>query len=133
MSDFAELLAQGWAGNVTTLRELQFFAGLSSESAASSLLVSPETFRRWRRDRHANPTAVRLLSVLAGYLPWNHWYGWEMHAGCLFPPGNTRNGLLPGEIIAMPFVYQLVGEYRREIEALRQARPAGEVRQWRSL
>lgn len=133
MSDSAALLAEGFAGNVTVLRELQFFAGLSNESAAHSLLVSPETYRRWRCDRHANPTAVRLLAVLAGYLPWSAWHGWELHAGCLFPPGYTRHGLKPGEIMAMPFVYQLIGEYRRELDELRLVRPAGEVRQWRSL
>lgn len=116
--DSSDLLALGYLGNLTTLRELQQLCGFSQVQAARACLVSPHTYRRWLRDRPANPTAVRLLSVLAGYLPWPGWEGWEMHNGHLFPPGYSRNGYLPGDIFAMHFERQMVGELRRQIRAL---------------
>ncbi len=113
MRDSAEILHQGYLGNVTMLRDLQHLAGLTTHDAAAACLVSPGTFRRWRSDRVPNPTAVRLLAILAGYLPWPGWQGWEMHNGYLFPPGYDRHGLSPGEVLEMPFIYQLVADYQR--------------------
>lgn len=77
MSVASQFLRDGYAGDVTTLRTLQLLARLSTEDAARACLVSPETFRRWRSDRRPNPTAVRLLAVLGGYVPWPGWEGWE--------------------------------------------------------
>jgi len=107
------LLQDGYLGNLPTLRELQLFAGLGTKHAAAACLVSPETFRRWRSDRRPNPTATRLLAILAGYVPWRGWAGWEVHNGLLFPPGYSRHGIAPGDIMALPFTLQLLGEYRR--------------------
>ncbi len=86
MRDVTDLLHAGWLGNVTSLSQLQLLAGLSNKDAARTCFVSPETYRRWRTDRAANRTAVRLLAVLAGYVPWTGWHGWEVHKGYLFPP-----------------------------------------------
>ncbi len=119
MKAVSDLLAEGWSGDVTVLRELKLFGGWSDREAAELCLVSPETLRRWGKDRNANPLAVRLLAVAAGYCPWRGWAGWEMHNGCLFPPGYERFGLKPGEIMAMPFVMQLRDSYGRQLEELR--------------
>lgn len=107
------LLRDAYMGNPTALRGVQVLGGLTNEEAARLCLVSPETFRRWRSDRPANPTAVRLLAVHAGYLPWRGWDGWEMHNGLLFPPGATRRGILPSHIEHLPILLQLLNEYRR--------------------
>lgn len=114
MSVASQILRDGYAGDVTTLRTLQLLARLSTEDAARACLVSPETFRRWRSDRRPNPTAVRLLAILGGYLPWAGWEHWEMHNGLLFPPGYSRRGIAPGDILALPFLLQLLDEYRRQ-------------------
>lgn len=141
MSDSAELLRDGFMGNVTTLRELQHLAGFGLQEASAACLVAPATFRRWGRDRMPNPTAVRLLAVLAGYVPWPGWEGWEMHNGYLFPPGYSRHGLSPGDILALPFILQLVSEYRCVAAAAQQKLHDSQVqeslkvqrRRWRSL
>ena len=113
----SELLQQAWVGNLTTLRHFHIVTGLSPQQAASVCGVSSETYRHWRRDRTPNLAAVRLLAVIGGYLPWQGWEGWEMHNGFLFPPGYTRHGIRPGDILALPFTLQLLSEYRRRIES----------------
>jgi hypothetical protein len=113
MTSASEFLIDGYAGNLTTLRTLQLIAGLSSEDAARFLFVSPETYRRWRADRAPNPTAVRLLAIRAGYLPWPEWQGWEMHNGRLFPPGYRDRGLTPGHVLAVPWLQQRLADLER--------------------
>jgi len=114
VSTITPVLHSGYQGNVTTLRMLQLINGYTLEQAAHATLVSPETFRRWRNDRRPNPTAVRLLAILGGYVPWPGWYGWEVHSGLLFPPGYTRHGIAPGEILALPYLQQALAELRRQ-------------------
>lgn len=113
MRDSAFLLQSGFMGKLTALRELQLLAGLSDQQAAELCFVSPETYRRWRSDRQPNPMAVRLLAIMAGYVPWPRWDGWEVHNSYLFPPGYSQRGILPGDIMAVPFLMQLVSEYKR--------------------
>jgi hypothetical protein len=57
---------------------------------------------------------VRLLAILAGYVPWSGWDGWEVHGGCLFPPEWSRGGLTPGELQALGFLHQSLSAYRCE-------------------
>lgn len=109
----SDLLQSAFMGDVTTLRQLVLFAGMSHEEAAKLCMVSPATFRRWLSDRKPNPTAVKLLAVLCGYVPWEGWEDWEVHNGYFFPPGYDRNGIAPGDILAIPFQRQLLSEYRR--------------------
>lgn len=111
----SEILRDGYKGNLSTIRELQLICSLSVQEAAAACLVSPETFRRWRCDRRPNPTAVRLMAVLGGYVPWAGWEGWEMHSGLLFPPGYSRHGIGPGDIMALPLLYQLLDLRRCEV------------------
>lgn len=115
----AELLKDGFMGDLTTLRALQQRCRFTDRQAADFCLVAPDTYRRWGRDRAPSPTAVRLLAVCAGYVPWAGWDGWEVHAGLLFPPGVSRGGLSPGELMALPFKLQLLAEYERQIRAFR--------------
>lgn len=102
-----ELLRAGFVTKSVSLRSLQLLAGLSTAEAADFCRVPFHTYRRWRTSRTPNPTAVRLLAIRAGYLPWPGWEGWEMHEGLLFPPGYQRHGIAPGEITALPFLLQL--------------------------
>lgn len=118
----SETLRDGYQVNLTTgsrsrlLRELQLTAGLTDTEAARKLLVSPHTYRRWRTDREPNPTAVRLLAVQAGYVPWAGWHGWEIHNGLLFPP-TARHGLEPGEVESVRFLVALTRDQRRTSQA----------------
>ncbi|MCK7580096.1 MAG: hypothetical protein MZV65_33435 [Chromatiales bacterium] len=75
--------------------------------------MSLRTWRRWRATGQPDPTAVRLLAVLAGFVPWVGWDGWEVHNGLLFPPGYRRGGIPPGEFFALVFYRQQVSEYQR--------------------
>jgi len=104
MRSLTELLQAGYQGNLTTPRDLQRLARLSTAEAAALCFVSKQTYRRWGRDRLANPTALRLLAIHAGYLPWEGWRGWEMHQGYLFPPGFNKGGLGPGDLMVIPFL-----------------------------
>jgi transcriptional regulator with XRE-family HTH domain len=120
MRAITEALRQGYAGDLTTLTTLQNLAGFSTDAAARACMVSPETYRRWRSDRKANPTAVRLLAILAGYVPWPGWDGWEIHNGYLFPPGLSRGGLSPGQVWGYPFSGQLLSATRARVRELEQ-------------
>ena len=115
----AELLAEGFAANPATLGALQQLLSYSNADAAAACLVHPRTYRLWRATANPNPTAVRQLSILAGFLPWDGWQGWEMHRGCLFPPGFPRGGISPGDFHALIFYRQQAAEYQRQTLALR--------------
>jgi hypothetical protein len=108
------LLAEGFAANLTTLRALQRRLCWTTEQAAQALCVSPRTFRRWLSTGNPDPGAVRLLAILAGFVPWVGWDGWEVHNGYLFPPGYRRGGIPPGEFFALVFYRQQVSHYQRE-------------------
>lgn len=81
--------------------------------------VSLRTYRRWCSEGNPAPSAVRLLGILAGYVPWDGWQGWEVHGGYLFPPGYTKGGISPGDFFALVFWRQLLGEYHRRYARLR--------------
>lgn len=115
MRELTELLQAGYQGNLTTPRRLQSLARLSTNDAAALCGVSKETYRRWGKDRPPNQAALRLLAIRAGYVPWDGWEGWEIHGGYLFPPGYHKGGLGPGDIMVVPFLYQLISEYRRQL------------------
>lgn len=121
MSDITRYLLDGFEGDLTTLKTLQLLCGFNNLEAAEFCLVSLETYRRWRTDRRPNPTAVRLLAVRAGHIPWPGWHGWEMHNGFLFPPGYRRSGISAGDMFAIPYLRELVGDQQRELIHLRQS------------
>ena len=119
MSVSTDYLRAAFAGDLTALTGVQLLAGLSNEEAAAVCFVSRETFRRWHGDRPANRTALRLLAIFAGYVPWPGWRDWEVHDGLLFPPGYSRHGISPGDIITLPYLRAAVRIYRNENMALR--------------
>ena len=114
----AELLAEGFAVNLSTLKALQQRAGFTNAEAAEALCVHKRTYRRWLASGQPDPTALRLLAILAGFVPWQGWDGWEVHRGALFPPGYSKGGIGPGEFFALVFYRQQVSEQRRRIVAL---------------
>ncbi len=124
--DIDDILTQGYLGNLTVLRALQARCRFTDAQAARACCVAPETYRRWGSDRHPNPTGVRLLAILAGYVPWPGWEGWEADNGCLFPPGYTRHGFAPGDVFAMTFERQISAELRRRLRALESQVGAGD-------
>lgn len=113
------MLAEGWAANLSLLRPLQQRARLTTAEAAKLCGVSLRTYRRWLRDECPSPGAVRLLALVAGFVPFQGWDGWEFDNGCLFPPGYSKNGITPGDFFALVFLRQLVSTYREDNGKLR--------------
>jgi hypothetical protein len=89
------LLAEGFAANLSTLKDLQRRCRLTNSEAAKLCGVPLRTYRRWSAHGNPHPGAVRLLALLAGFVPFEGWQGWEFDNGCLFPPGYAKNGLTP--------------------------------------
>src|SRR3569832_1193524 len=96
MRSLSVLLFAGFLGFLSTPRDLQRLARLSTAADAALCFVSKQTYRRWGRAHLANPSALRLLAIHAGYLPWVGWRGWELHQVYLFPPGGGGGGRGPG-------------------------------------
>ena len=119
-TDFPDtaLLAEGFAANASTLHAIQFRARLTNDQAAERCGVSLRTYRRWLANGNPNAGAVRLLAILAGYVPWDGWLGWEVHQGLLFPPGYAKHGIAPGEFFAVTYYRQSISAYRRRVEEL---------------
>lgn len=71
--------------------------GLTSETAAQMLHVTPRTVRYWISGKVLVPySAYRLLRILTGAeLPCNGWDGWHMHSGKLWTP--EGHGFLPSD------------------------------------
>jgi hypothetical protein len=108
------LLAEGFAANLSTLKDLQRRCRLSNTEAATLCGVSLRTYRRWTSNGNPHPGAVSLLALLGGFVPFKGWEGWEFDNGCLFPPGYSKNGLTPGDFFALVFQRQLISAYRSE-------------------
>jgi len=113
---FTDPLLAGYLGNLTTLPELQARCRFTLHQAADFLGVSPETYRRWVSDRSPNVTAVRLLAIRAGHLPWDGWQGWQMVETGIVPPG-YRDAITPGQIMAVPYRLQQLADLKRQIGA----------------
>lgn len=71
--------------------------GLTPESAAQALHVSPRTVRYWISGKTLVPyAAYRLLRIMAGAeLPSPGWDGWHMHSGKLWSP--EGHGFIPSD------------------------------------
>jgi len=134
MSYSSDFLEEAFLGNLTTLHALQHRCKMTDKQSASFLGVSPETYRRWRTDRKPSLAAVKLMAIMAGYVPWTGWENWEVHGGQLFPPGYTRHGFTPGDIFSITFLRQSVRAYRLraeeqevQIQVLKRDKPAAPV------
>jgi transcriptional regulator with XRE-family HTH domain len=110
-------LEEGFNANLSVLRLLQFRCRMDVKQAAQACCVSPRTYWRWLKEK-PNPTAVKLMSILAGYVPWEGWEGWQVHKGYLIPPEYIKGGVRPGDIYATIYLHQLVGEQDRKIQKL---------------
>lgn len=116
MYDFSQVLERAYAGDLTAFNDIVYRCRLhNANRLAEYCMISPETARRWLRTGKPNKIALKLLAVNAGYLPWPGWKDWEMDNGYLFPPGFTKYGIKSGDIVAMPFNRQLLGEYKKMI------------------
>lgn len=123
MSQVDSLLVDAFRGDPATLRMLQLACGFTRDQAAAYCLVSPETYRRWVTGRRStNRTALRLLAIRAGYVPWPAWEGWQVHGPCLFPPGRRRGGYTPGDLLSAPLWHQVVQAQALELSRLRKGR-----------
>ena len=114
----SDLLTQAYFGNLRVLPELQRRLRITNDQTAQICGVSPATYYRWKRDLKPSLAAVKLLAILAGYVPWSGWENWEMDNGYLFPPGYSKQGISPGDWFALVFQYQLVSELRRKNKEL---------------
>ena len=115
----ADLLSEGFAANLSVLRALQQRCGFSNSQAAVVCVVTLRTYRRWRCQGNPTPAAVRLLAILAGFVPWVGWEDWEVDRGYLFPPGFSRHGLTPADFHTLVFWRQLVTAYAQDNATLR--------------
>lgn len=71
--------------------------GLTPDTAAQALHVTPRTVRHWISGKTQTPYAAhRLLRILTGAeLPCPGWDGWHMHSGKLWSPEGY--GFLPSD------------------------------------
>ena len=104
---------------MTKLGYVQTVAGLTDTEAARLCFVAQDTYRRWRTDRKPNPCAVRLLGVVAGYVPWRGWEHWFYSQADqrLYSP-SLRDGFTPSEVEQIPRLKQALGALERENRAL---------------
>jgi hypothetical protein len=98
--------------------------GLTSETAAQMLHVTPRTVRYWISGKVLVPySAYRLLRILTGAeLPANGWDGWHMHSGKLWTP--EGHGFLPsdsswwGLLIRQARTWKAMSDRCRALEAI---------------
>ncbi len=115
-SDYINAVTEGFQGNVNTLSHLQTLTGYTDNTVCELCGVSLSTYRRWKRNNNPNIASLRLLAVMAGYMPWDKWQGWEMHNGYMFPPGYSKNGIPPGEFFSFIFKNQYISSIEKRLK-----------------
>lgn len=101
---------------VDLLRDYSFsdllsLARVSREQAADLFCHTPRSLRRWH---HSTPRcAINSLILNAGFLGAlsEQWDGWRLFQGKLWTPSGWS--IDPNEIMALPYQYALIAEYRR--------------------
>jgi hypothetical protein len=105
VSQIITLLDDGWTGKLPSLGYVQTVAGLSNSDAAKLCGVSPETYRRWRTDRKPPLYAWRLLTIMAGYVPWTGWEHWFYNRfDQTLNKHDLKDGFAPGQIWEFVFL-----------------------------
>lgn len=97
--------------------------GLTAETAAQMLHVTPRTVRYWISGKVLVPyAAYRLLRILTGAeLPANGWDGWHMHSGKLWTP--EGHGFIPsdsswwGLMVRQARTWKVMSDRYRDLEA----------------
>ena len=107
MSQLQDILYDGYTGNLTTPSILQALSQLPDTAAAQYCLISAHTWRRWKTDRTPNRTAIKLLAIRAGYVPWPGWENFFYCAfdGCLYHTDLTY-GFDPGDLLTLHWLRQ---------------------------
>lgn len=106
MNSISQILRDAYRGQNVSLHQVLLIAGLSLSDTLSLLGVSKRTFNRWEASGSPDPLASRLLAILAGYVPWDGWQGWEVHGDCLFAPGQSRRGISPSALENLSILLQ---------------------------
>ena len=119
MRSISQILADGYDTTNTSLKPLMMLAKMDIHQTAEFLHVSKKTLYRWEQTGRPDPTASKLMAIRAGFVPWENWRGWEMHAGRLFAPGQLRHGLTASMIEGMVIVRQYKDTLEAENKKLR--------------
>jgi hypothetical protein len=107
--------------------------GLTAETAAQMLHVTPRTVRYWISGKVLVPyAAYRLLRILTGAeLPANGWDGWHMHSGKLWTP--EGHGFLPSDsswwslLVRQARTWKVMHDRHRALEAIMVRAGRGDV------
>jgi hypothetical protein len=113
-----DFLSRAYRGDLAKLSTLQSRLGLDDGQIVQILGIKERTWRRWKKEQRGNLASLKLLAILAGHMPWKGWEDWEIENGYLFPPGYTKNGILPGEFFAIVYYKGLARDYRQKIKKL---------------
>jgi hypothetical protein len=70
MSYDSLFLSRACHGDLSVFGQIVYRCRMTPGQLADYCMVSPETVRRWIRTKKPNPTALKLLAIKAGYLPW---------------------------------------------------------------
>ena len=121
MPDILQTLHDAYDGKLTKLSYVQTVIGVDNKEAALLCCVSPHTYRRWKSDRQPNKCALRLLGVIAGYVPWAGWNGWFYNPfDQKLYHQDLKYGFSPDELISSWYIRQAKEAYEREVLHLRQ-------------
>jgi transcriptional regulator with XRE-family HTH domain len=105
--------------SATDLLVARLRAGLSQAEAATLGGVSVRAYAEQERGvRPVRVAVYRLLLIAGGRLPWAAWGGWEARGDRLYAPA-LRDGFGPGQITALPYLWQLVSALRTALSASR--------------
>jgi len=116
-----DILESAYLGTLTKLGEIQTILKVDNETAAQICFVSPETYRRWRSDRKPNKCAMKLLGILAGYVPWPGWekFFYNPHDQMLYSQ-ELKYGFSPGDLHTLHYLKLGFEQLQRENTELRE-------------
>ena len=120
MDSVSQILRQGFKSENVTLKQLMLLAKMDRQQTVDFLQISLPTFHRWERSGHPDPTASKLMAIMAGYLPWANWSGWEIHGVHLFAPGQSSSGVTSPQIENMAIMFQHRDSLQEENQKLQE-------------
>lgn len=120
MDTVSYILRNAYYSQNETLTDVMKLARMSLPETLEFLQISKATFYRWERLGKPDSSASRLLAVLAGYVPWDGWKGWEAHNGCIFPPNQKNRGISPHMLEQSVFYAQYLDTLEMENKELKE-------------